>query len=278
MQEFKNRNAVVVGGGSGIGRGIALALGMQGMRVLVADIDPESADAVRSEIEAAGGNALSMRVDATSDKSLAELAAKANAMGKLHALIHMVGVISDSPVADSSDDTWSWALEFNLLAAMRDVRTFLPLLRAHDEERHIVITASTAGLMSIPPELAGGLNIGVYTVMKHAVLSYGEMLRSELAPEGIGVSTLCPGVVNTNLDETSAKNRPERFGGPMSHVKALDLPVRMPPEAVGPIVVEGMKANRSYIFSHPSLVDMIQQFKIDPVLKDFEFYKPLSTY
>jgi short-subunit dehydrogenase len=104
------------------------------------------------------------------------------------------------------------------------------------------------------------------------------MLRSELAAEGIDVSTLCPGVVNTNLDETSAKNRPARFGGPMPHPKELDLPVRMAPEAVGPIVIAGIRANRPYIFSHPSLVEMIERFKIEPVLRDFEFYKPMSDF
>lgn len=278
LTDFNGRNAVVVGGGSGIGRGIALALAKEGANVFVADIDGNTAAAVRAEIEADGGRAYSARVDATSDESLGELTRQAQAeLGKIHLLVHMPGVISHASAAESSDDTWGWSLEFNLMAAVRDVRAFLPVLRSHDEERHIVITASTAGLMSIPPELAGGLDIGVYTVAKHATLAYGEMLRSELTREGIGVSTLCPGVVNTNLDATSAKNRPARFGGPLGHTKELDLPVRMAPEAVGPIVIRGIRADRPYIFTHPELLEMIQEYKIAPMLEDFAFFGPAAS-
>lgn len=278
LTDFNGKNAVVVGGGSGIGRGIALALAKEGANVFVADIDGNTAAAVRAEIEADGGRAYSARVDATSDESLGELTRQAQAeLGKIHLLVHMPGVISHASAAESSDDTWGWSLEFNLMAAVRDVRAFLPVLRSHDEERHIVITASTAGLMSIPPELAGGLDIGVYTVAKHATLAYGEMLRSELTREGIGVSTLCPGVVNTNLDATSAKNRPARFGGPLGHTKELDLPVRMAPEAVGPIVIRGIRADRPYIFTHPELLEMIQEYKIAPMLEDFAFFGPAAS-
>lgn len=273
LTDFADKNAVVVGGGSGIGRGIALALGQEGANVLVADIDGSTAAAVCAEIKAGGSKAFSAQVDATSDESLRKLTRQAQEdLGNVNLLVHMPGVISHASAAESSDETWGWSLEFNLMAAVRNVRAFLPILRSHDGERHIVITASTAGLMSIPPELAGGLDIGVYTVAKHATLAYGEMLRSELAKDNIGVSTLCPGVVNTNLDATSAKNRPARFGGPMGEPHELDLPVRMAPEAVGPIVTRGIKANRPYIFTHPELLDMIQEYKIRPMIADFEFF------
>jgi len=112
------------------------------------------------------------------------------------------------------------------------------------------------------------VNTGLYTVMKHAIVGYGEMLRHELAPEGIGVSVLCPGLVESNLGATSARNRPERFGG------AFDDPSRgggmppgaMPNEAVGPIVVRAIRANRAYILTHPEtrpLVEMRQRALLD---------------
>jgi NAD(P)-dependent dehydrogenase (short-subunit alcohol dehydrogenase family) len=273
IKDFRGRNAVVIGGGSGIGRGIALGLVAEGARVLVADIDRGSADKVCREIEQKGGKALAAQVDATDAKSLASLANKAaGELGKVHALIHMVGVISDAAACDAPDETWAWATEFNLMAAVRTVRAFLPLLRSHNEERHILITASTAGLKSTSPDQAGGLNIGVYTVSKHAMVGYGEMLRLELARENIGVSTLCPGIVRTNLDHTSAKNRPERYGGPIAHPKEPNISVRMDPEAVGPIVVRGIKANRPYVFTHPKMLEVIREHKFRPILDDFAFY------
>ena len=76
---------------------------------------------------------------------------------------------------------------------------------------HIVLTASMAAVYVPPP--IGEVRLGIYTATKHAVLGYGETLRNELEPESIGVSVLCPGMVQSNLGETSARHRPERHGG-----------------------------------------------------------------
>lgn len=273
LDKLEGRAAVVVGGGSGIGRGIALALADEGVRVLVADINPEGAASVRDEINKNGGVAFSTQVDATNDESLGNAAAEAQGkLGRVHLLVHTVGVISDTPVTTASDDDWGWYFDFNLMAAVRDVRAFLPLLRAHGEGGHIVITSSTAGLLSFPFSETGGINIGAYTVAKHAVFGYGEVLGHELEPDGIAVSVLCPGVVRTNLDETSAMNRPARFGGPLPKPKDLDLPVRMDPETVGRIVVTGIQANRRYIFTHPQMVEALRARRIQPMLDDFAFF------
>jgi NAD(P)-dependent dehydrogenase (short-subunit alcohol dehydrogenase family) len=87
MEQLQGRGAVVVGGGSGIGRGIAMGLAAEGMQVVVADIDPESAAAVSDEIAFHGGDARSHRVDATDDGSLGDLADRAEAdLGKVHVL------------------------------------------------------------------------------------------------------------------------------------------------------------------------------------------------
>jgi NAD(P)-dependent dehydrogenase (short-subunit alcohol dehydrogenase family) len=273
LDNLDARNTVVVGGGSGIGRGVALALADQGARVLVGDIDADAADAVRDEIVSKGGEAFSTKVDATDGQSLQAAAAEAESkLGGVHVLVHTVGVISDSPVVSASEDDWAWHFEFNLMAAVRDVTAFLPLLRANDEGGHIVVTSSMAGVMAFPPSETGGLNVGAYTVLKHAIFAYGEMLGYELAPEGIGVSVLCPGVVRTNLDETSAANRPARFGGPLPPPKELDLPVRMDPEDAGRIVVEGIRTNRKYIFTHPQLGEFVQTLRFGPLLDDFGFW------
>lgn len=265
--------AVVVGGGSGIGRGIALALADEGVRVVVADIDGANAEAVRDELKARGTEAFAFQADATDRKQLARLADEAaGQLGRVSLLFQMVGVISDAQVSSSSEDSWNWFLEFNLMSAVRVVETFLPLLQAQGGKRHIVITSSMAGLLSLPYEKSGGINLGLYTASKHATLGYGRALRQELAPEGIGVSVLCPGVVNTNLDATSARNRPARFGGPMPEPKELDLPVRMSPEAVGPVVLRGVRANRAYVFSHPERIDLLREYTLDPIIADFDFY------
>jgi NAD(P)-dependent dehydrogenase (short-subunit alcohol dehydrogenase family) len=268
MEELVGKGAVCVGGGSGIGRGIALGLAAEGARVLVADIDPLSAATVRDEIRAAGGRADDAEVDATSPASLEALARSATAVvGNVHLLIHTVGVIANTPLADATEAEWGWFTEFHLMSAVRTVNAFLPAIRAHGEGAHIVLTSSMAGLLALSPEMTGGVNTGLYTVMKHALVGYGEMLRYELAPEGIGVSVLCPGLVESNLGSTSARHRPERFGGAFADPSSGTMPPgAMPNEQVGPIVARAIKANRTYILTHPEtrfLVEARQQLLLD---------------
>lgn len=278
MDKFDGRGAVVVGGGSGIGRGIAMSLASEGMRVVVADIDSHSAGAVRDEITGRGGEAFAVRVDATDRDSLAELASSAaGELDRVHLLVNTVGVHTSAPLT-SSEQLWAWFIEFHIMAAVRVVGAFLPLLRAHDDESHIVLTSSMAGLVALSAEQTGGTNTGVYTVVKHAVVGYGDMLRHEVAADGIGVSVLCPGGVATNLVSTTARHRPERFGGPMADPTAgrSPQPGSLPPgilpvEAVGPIVVRGIRENRPYIITHPEMVDMVRA-RQQQVLDDFALF------
>ena len=269
MEELAGKGAVCVGGGSGIGRGIALGLGAEGVRVLVADIDLVGADRVRDEIVAAGGEAQSAQVDATSNDSLAELArTAADLIGNVHVLIQTVGVVANTPLADATEQEWGWFTEFHLMSAVRTVNAFVPGFRAHGEGAHIVLTSSMAGLLALSPQMTGGVNTGLYTVMKHALVGYGEMLRYELAPEGIGVSVLCPGMVESNLATTSARNRPEQYGGAFADpMEGRGMPPgAMPNEQVGPIVVRAIRANRAYILTHPEtrpLVERRQQLLLD---------------
>ena len=273
MEDLAGMGAVCVGGGSGIGRGIALGLGAEGVRVLVADIDLAAADRVRDEIVGAGGEAQSAQVDATSNDSLAELArTAADLIGNVHVLVNTVGVIANTPLASATEEEWGWFTEFHLMSAVRTVNAFLPGIRAHGEGAHIVLTSSMAGLLALSPQMTGGTNTGLYTVMKHALVGYGEMLRYELAPEGIGVSVLCPGLVESNLGATSARNRPDRYGGAFADPSGGGgmPPGAMPNEAVGPIVVRAIRANRAYIVTHPETRPMVEA-RQQALLDDYTF-------
>jgi NAD(P)-dependent dehydrogenase (short-subunit alcohol dehydrogenase family) len=274
MDTLQGRGAVVVGGGSGIGRGIAMGLAAAGARVLVADIDPESANAVRDEIAFHDGDARAARVDATDTDSLDQLARDtATELGTVHVLVNTVGVVADTPLTSATEAEWAWFVEFHLMSAVRTVNAFLPALREHDEGGHIVLTSSMAGLLALSPAMTGGVNTGLYTVMKHAMVGYSDMLRHELAPEGIGVSVLCPGLVESNLGSTSARHRPDRFGGPLPDpMGERSMPAgAMPNEAVGPIVVQGILANRAYIITHPETEPLVRA-RQQVVLDDYAFF------
>jgi NAD(P)-dependent dehydrogenase (short-subunit alcohol dehydrogenase family) len=275
--EVAGARSVVIGSGSGVGRGIALGLAESGARVVVADIDPVSADAISDEIKAAGGEAVSAVVDGTERASLRALAEHATAaFGGVDILASNVGVLTSAPLDQSDEREWAWAIELNLLSHVRAVDVFLPFLRSGGPPAHIVLTASMAAIYT--PARISGVHLGVYSATKHAVLGYGETLRGELADEGIGVSVLCPGMVRSNLGVTSARHRPERHGGPFEprvppsvRAPSEPRPGMLEPEAVSPFVVRGIRANRLHILTHPSQVPLIEE-RHAALVDDFRFF------
>jgi NAD(P)-dependent dehydrogenase (short-subunit alcohol dehydrogenase family) len=242
---------------------------------VVADIDPDAAQAVAKRIEERGGSACAERTDGTDPEALEALAGAAlHHFGAVHLLSSNVGVILDRPLGQMTARDWDWILEFNFLSAVRAVAAFLPHLRAHGGEAHIVHTASMAAVLATPPSREVPAHIGAYTATKHALLGYSEILRAELAPEGIGVSVLCPGLVRSNLPATAARHRPLRYGGPLPEPPAPPPQLQalmMPPERVGPIVVAGIRANRLHIFTHPERRAQVEQ-RQRRMLEDFDFF------
>jgi NAD(P)-dependent dehydrogenase (short-subunit alcohol dehydrogenase family) len=277
MDDLNGRVAVVTGGGSGIGRGVALTLGAEGMTVAVADIQTPNARAVAAEIESRGGRALGIGVDVTSAPSLAAAAREIVARtGGVNLLCANAGVLARvGPLADHSIGDWEYTLSVNVMGVVKTVAAFLPALRASAPDAHIVNTASLGGLTS---DVRAPL--GAYIASKYACVGYSEMLRAELAGEGIGVSVLCPGVVASNLTGTSAENRPGAFGAqsavPLAAAGAggasAPLPVvqAMPAEDVGPILIRAIRANRFHVLTHPLTKPLVER-RFRAMLEDFDF-------
>lgn len=278
MDDLKGRVAVVTGGGSGIGRGIARTFGAEGMTVAVADIQQSNARTVAAEIESAGGRALGIGVDVTSVESLAEAAKEIVAQaGGVNLLCANAGVLARvGPLANHTIEDWEYTLSVNVLGIVKTVNAFLPALLERAPDAHIVTTASLGGLVS---EVRAP--IGAYIASKYACVGYSEMLRAELEGEGIGVSVLCPGVVASNLMGTSAENRPEAFGqqaapqlaaaGGAGGASAPPPPVRvMPAEDVGPIVIRAIRANRFLVLTHPKTRPLVEG-RFQAMLEDFDF-------
>ena len=259
MEQLSGRTAVVIGGGSGIGRGIALALAEEGMNLVIADIERDTAEAVAEEARKQNARALAVAADATKPDSLERLAAEAyGEFGAVHLLSNNAGVVPTlGLLEDRSDDDWLWVMSVNLHGIVRCVQAFLPRIKAQGGEAHIQNTASMAGIT-----VSSVHGIGVYTASKHACVGYTLSLRKELADAGIGVSVLCPGMVVSNLAATSARNRPEDFGGPLREPGPPDsklLAQMMSAEECGKIVVRGIRENRAYIITHPKTLTQVEE-------------------
>jgi NAD(P)-dependent dehydrogenase (short-subunit alcohol dehydrogenase family) len=265
LKALRNRVAVVTGAASGIGRGIALALAAEGMKVAVADVDAAGAEAVAGEL---GGGAFPLLLDVTSNGSLEAGAKQVEAAGGASLLVNNAGVMLPLvPMSEVSDADWDYILSVNLLGVVKCVRAFLPQLRAHAPEAHIVNTASLGGLVAVP-----GVPIGPYVTSKYACVGYSESLRGELAGEGIGVSVPCPGMVSSNLTATSARNRPQRFGSqaaPAGSAGVAAPPGMMEPEDVGPVVVRGVRENRLHILTHANGRPQVEK-RFAAILADFD--------
>jgi NAD(P)-dependent dehydrogenase (short-subunit alcohol dehydrogenase family) len=231
---------------------------------------------VVAEISEKGGRAFAVQADVTSVESL-EMAAKqiAAEAGGVNLLCANAGVLARMASQDAHTlEDWEYTLSVNLLGVVKTVGAFLPLLRERAPEAHIVNTASLGGLIA-----TGGLPISAYVSSKYACVGYTEMLRGELAAEQIGVSVLCPGVVESDLMNTSSQNRPEGFGPSAvfegaSTPSDVDTPAvadtSMPAERVGPIVVRAILANRLYILTHPEAKSAIEK-RFGRICDDFDF-------
>jgi NAD(P)-dependent dehydrogenase (short-subunit alcohol dehydrogenase family) len=276
MDDLRGRVAVVTGGGSGIGRGIARTFGAEGMTVAVADVQEPNARAVAAEIESAGGRAFAIGVDVTSAESLAAAVRRIVAQaGGVNLLCANAGVLARvGPLAEHTIGDWEYTLSVNVLGIVKTVGAFLPALRERAPDAHVVTTASLGGLVSDVRA-----PIGAYIASKYACVGYSEMLRAELAGEGIGVSVLCPGVVASNLMGTSAGNRPHAFGaqaapqltGGPGGAGAPPPPVKaMPAEDVGPIVIRAIRANRFLVITHPQTRPLVEA-RFRAMLEDFSF-------
>ncbi len=202
-EKIQGAHAVVTGGGSGIGRGIVMALAAGGADVVVADIDDEAAERVAAEVRALGTQALAVRTDVS---QLADVQALADAayrtFGTVEILVNNAGVAL-RPFRTSWDTThedFRWVMGVNLWGVLHGHLAFVPRMLETTGFRHIINTSSSANVV----DAAGA---SAYAASKGAVTSFSIAAAAELAPRGVGVTILLPSYVTTALG-TSERLRP----------------------------------------------------------------------
>ncbi len=262
MESFEGKVGVVTGGGSGIGRGICLALAEAGASVAVADIDGDNASKVAEEIAATGARSFAVTTDVTQTDSVAALSdAVVKEMGGVDIVCNNAGVYLGGEMADTTEDDWRFVLSVNLDGVFRVGQRFSKLLVEQGRGGHIVNTASIGGVLSH----GGGV---AYAANKYGVVAYSEALRAELAPRGIGVSTLCPGPIRTNLADSDRLRAPGEEAGGKSQALWEFIREGLEPESVGRIVIDGIRDDVAYIYTHDWSDAFAERFQ--RVLKDFE--------
>jgi NAD(P)-dependent dehydrogenase (short-subunit alcohol dehydrogenase family) len=256
MDDLTGRIAAVTGAGSGLGAALCRRFAEAGMAIAALDIDDaaarRTADALAEEL---GVPTIAGRVDVGDPGSITAAAALVDeGLGGCDVVCANVGVQQFGAIDRLTDDDWTWVVEVNVLGTVRTVAAFLPLLRRRAGFRRVLLTASSGVLTPAP-------RLGAYQTSKFAVVGYGETLRQELAPEGIGVTILFPaGMMTTHL-ESSAKARPAAKGEWV--LADDDIPVMMAAGSMGPDdvatpehatrhVLADLLADEPYVITHGS--------------------------
>jgi NAD(P)-dependent dehydrogenase (short-subunit alcohol dehydrogenase family) len=249
MKELTGRVAVITGGSSGIGRGIALACARAGMIVYATGRSADHLSETRQEFDARGLQVTTLQVDVTDLDAMQRAGRQVMAeQGRVDLLVNNAGIGLTGPVTDATAADWDWLIDVNIKGVRNGILAFLPCIRSRGEGGHVVNTSSMAGLM---PVVAG-----LYSMSKAAVIALSEALHIELLPEGIGVSAYCPGPTHSNIASSVAK-RPREYGGsgyrapgPEATAFQLTQPY-MNAEEAGERVLEGVRRGDMFILTHP---------------------------
>jgi NAD(P)-dependent dehydrogenase (short-subunit alcohol dehydrogenase family) len=238
--DVEGKTAFVTGGASGIGLGMATAFSRAGMNVVIADLRRDHTERAREQLP----DVRAIELDVTDREAFARAAEEA---GPVHVLCNNAGMGILGPVTAARYADWDWGLGVLLGGVVNGVQTFLPRMLAQGEG-HIVNTSSMAGVLPIP-------GAAIYITAKAAVIGLTEALRSELDDRNIGVSVFCPGPVQTNIRE-GGRMRPARFADSGYTELERDLesrpnsPLWLDPVECGERVLEGIRRNDLYIFTH----------------------------
>ncbi len=283
---LKNKVAVITGAASGIGAAIAERCANEGMKVVLADIEEESLISIEKRLKSLGVETLAIVCDVSKEEDIITLSEKTiEAFGEVNLLFNNAGVTTGNLLWKNTTADWQWAIGVNIWGVINSTKTFVPIMLKQDNECNIINTASMAGLT------AGPVN-GLYSLTKHAIVSFSESLYYDLkvAKAKINVSVLCPAFVNTRIMDCE-RNRPSSLINPSSSKETKGfselgqklrklLSEGMSPKEVADEVFDAIQKNKFYIITHKEFKDGVKQ-RMEDILNEnnptINFQLPPST-
>jgi NAD(P)-dependent dehydrogenase (short-subunit alcohol dehydrogenase family) len=247
---FSQRVAVIVGGGSGLGRAVAHGLARQGANIVIADFDGPRMDRTVEEVLRLGTSeaAIALSTDVRNDASVRSLVRDSvKAMGRVDVVVNAAGVLLQGKLEKISGEDWSWMLETNLIGAVRTSTAFLPHLTAQGSG-HIVNVVSFGGLQPIDP-----LSLPYDT--SHAALAFfTQGLAQQQRGGGVNVSIFCPGAKGPRIGQnTRSRGVGRLFGGPD---KAPDTSLQL--ERLAATLIDGLHHKRFLILGDPTEASLFE--------------------
>ena len=247
---FKGKAAVITGGANGIGFATATEFARRGARVVLADVDKPALEHAVARLHAEGFDAHPVMCDVRQLDEMVHLADESfRLLGQVDIVFSNAGIVVAGPIAQMTHDDWRWVIDIDLWGSIHAVEAFLPRLLEQGAGGHIAFTASFAGLVP-------NVGLGAYSVAKYGVVSLAETLAREVKEQGIGVSVLCPMVVETKLVSNSERIR-GADNGLTSTAVVTEGPGPAPSQEdtlsvdeVARLTADAIAANRLYVLPH----------------------------
>jgi NAD(P)-dependent dehydrogenase (short-subunit alcohol dehydrogenase family) len=250
MDHFEGKAAVITGGANGIGFASATEFARRGARVVLADVDKPALEQAVAHLHGQGFDAHAVTCDVRQLDEMIHLADESfRLLGQVDIVFSNAGIVVAGPIAQMTHDDWRWVIDIDLWGSIHAVEAFLPRLLEQGAGGHIAFTASFAGLVP-------NVGLGAYSVAKYGVVSLAETLAREVKEHGIGVSVLCPMVVETKLLSNSERIRGADYGlastavvteGPGPAPSQEDT---LSVDEVARLTADAIAANRLYVLPH----------------------------
>jgi NAD(P)-dependent dehydrogenase (short-subunit alcohol dehydrogenase family) len=240
VNDLSGRTVLVTGAGSGIGRASALAFARRGAHLVICDVRKDGLDAVAAEIQRLGrGDVAAHVVDVADAAQMQEFAEAVHArVPAVDVLMNNAGVAIGGGFLDTSLADWEWILGVNLRGVVHGCHYFVPAMVARGAGGHVVNVSSAAGYVA-------SAELAAYATTKFAVLGLSEALRDELKPHRIGVTTVCPGLINTPITRAAKLVGRDVTDETRDAMVALYERRAYPPERVAENVLRAIARNRA---------------------------------
>jgi NAD(P)-dependent dehydrogenase (short-subunit alcohol dehydrogenase family) len=240
LHDLKGKNIVITGAASGIGRSVAEALAREGARLHLCDRDE---DGLREASEAIGRAVVTQaKVDVSKRDEVERFANNVHHVcgSAVDVLINNAGVGLSGGILDTTLEDWEWVLSVNLWGVIHGCHYFVPRMVSEDRRgSHVVNVASALGLFAAP-------NILGYSTSKFAVVGLSESMRAELEPHGIGVTTICPGIIDTNIVKTTRYKQHDADAA-KTRVIAMYKKRAYSPDKVAEVIVQSIKSRKGVV-------------------------------
>ena len=243
IPELQNKQVLITGAGSGIGRASALAFARKGAHIIASDLQLEPLQSLQQEVQALGVNCMIYAVDVSDNNAMSAFASEVQQqVGAPDVLFNNAGIAFLGKFIDSGLEQWQRVINVNLMGVVHGCYHFIPMMQAAGGTRQVVNVSSTASYAPSP-------SMASYAASKFAVAGFCDVLRMELHGSNIGVTDVCPGVINTAI--TAGPTASTMQGEQLQRLQDYYIKEGCTPDVVANDVVQAVMSGKTLVLTGP---------------------------